>query len=250
MRVSLVIAILAASTQFNLPAQTEPAFTAVSIKPNPDPLNYSDTRQITAGRMHFVHVPLKTLILDAFGIKAYQLFSSASLTTGRWDVEATMPADSSPEQVALMLRTMLKERFGLQTHFEKKPIPVYALTSVAGNKLQPTTDPSGHLTLDGGTSSSSTFKIHGRGPMTGLASLLGEHFDHPVLDRTGLEGRYQIDIEYSRDVNLQNGAGQDDLSAPSLFTVLKDKLGLKLELRKEDIDCVVVDQVAMTPSPN
>ena len=86
--------------------------------------------------------------------------------------------------------------------------------------------------------------------MTGLANLLSEHFDHPVFDRTGLEGRYQIDIEYSRDVNLENGAGQDYLSAPSLFTVLKDKLGLKLELRKEDIDCVVVDQVATTPSPN
>jgi uncharacterized protein (TIGR03435 family) len=86
--------------------------------------------------------------------------------------------------------------------------------------------------------------------MTGLANLLGQQVDHPVLDRTGLEGRYEISIEYSRDVSLQNGAGQDDLSAPSLFTVLKDKLGLKLELRKEDYDCVVVNQVAMTPSAN
>jgi len=250
MRVFLLIGLLAASAQFDLPAQTEPAFTAVSIKPNPDPPNTSSVHQISAGRVHFVHVALKTLILDAFGIKDYQLFSSANLTTGRWDVEATMPADSSPEQVASMMRTMLKERFGLQTHFEKRAIPVYLLTSVDGNKLQPTTDTSGRLVLDGGSSSSSTFKIHGRGPMTGLASLLSEHFDHSVLDRTGLEGRYQIDIEYSRDVSLQGGAGQDDLSAPSLFTVLKDKLGLKLELRKEDMDCVVVDQVATTPSPN
>jgi uncharacterized protein (TIGR03435 family) len=248
MRVFLFIGLLAASAQFNLPAQTEPAFTAVSIRPNTDPPNYSMTHEITAGRVHFVHVAVQTLILDAYGIKDYQLFSAANLLAGQWDVEATMPSDSTPEQVTSMFRTLLKERFGLQEHSEKRAISVYALISVAGNKLQPTTDPSGRLVWETGTPS--TFKIDGRGDMTGLANLLGRQVGHPVFDRTGLEGRYQIDLEYSRDVDLQNGAGKDDLSAPSLFTVLKDRLGLKLELGKEDIDCVVVDQVARTPYPN
>jgi len=228
----------------------EATFTAVSIKPNPIPPNYSGTHEITAGRVHFVHVALGRLILDAFRIKDYQLFSSASLTTGRWDVEATMPPDSTPEQVASMFRTMLKERFGLQVHSEKRAISVYALISVAGSKLQPTTDPSGSLVMDSGTRAATTFKIYGRGPMSGLAVLLGEQVGRPVFDRTGLDGRYQINIEYSRDVTAENAAGQADLSAPSLFTVLKEKLGLKLEPRKEEIDCVVVDKVALTPTPN
>ena len=248
MRVFLAVGLLAASAQFDLPAQTEPTFTAVSIKPNTDPPNYSGTHLITAGRVHFVHVALQTLILDAFRIKDYQLFLSASLPTGRWDVEATMPTDSSPEQVASMFRTMLKERFGLQTHFEKKAIPVYVLTSIAGNKLQPATDPPGRLSLGDGTTS--TFQIRGQGNMTALAYLLGEQVGRPVLDRTGLEGAYQINIEYSRDISLQNGAGQDESSAPSLFSVLKEKLGLKLELRKEDVDCVVVDGAALAATPN
>lgn len=248
MRVFLVIALLFACTQLDLSSQTAPAFTAVSIKPNTDPPNYSMTHQITAGRVHYVHVAVQTLILDAYGIKDYQLFSGTNLLAGSWDVEATMPPDSTPDQVAWMFRTLLKDRFGLQEHSEKRAISVYALTSVAGNKLQPTTDASGQLAWTTGTAS--TFRIYGRGPMTGLANLLGRQVGHPVFDRTGLEGRYQIDIEYSRDINLQNGAGQDDLSAPSLFTVLKDKLGLKLELRKEDIDCVVVDRIAMAPSSN
>ncbi len=229
----------------NAPAAT---FTAVSIKRNTDPPNYSMTHQITAGRVHFIHVALQRLILDAFGIQDYQLFSPASLTTGRWDVEATMPSDSSPEQVASMFRTLLKERFGLEEHSEKRAISVYALISVAGNKLQATTDPSGRLA--GYLGSPSTIRISGRGPMAGLAGMLGRQLGRPVFDRTGLEGRYQIDIEYSRDITGQNAAGQDDLSAPSLFTVLKEKLGLKLELRKEDIDCVVVDKVSLTPTPN
>jgi len=86
--------------------------------------------------------------------------------------------------------------------------------------------------------------------MSELANLLGRQVGRPVFDRTGLEGRYQIDIEYSRDVTGENAAGQDDLSAPSLYTVLKERLGLKLELRKEEIDCVVVDKVSLTPTPN
>ena len=238
---------------FNAPAiraQNAPAatFTAVSIKPSTDPPNYSMTHQVTAGRVHFVHVALKTLILDAYGIKDYQLFSRANLLAGRWDVEATMPSDSSPEQVASMFRTLLKERFGLQEHSEKRAISVYALINVAGNKLQPTTNPSGQLAGYLGTPT--TLKISGRGPMSGLDNLLGRQVGHPVFDRTGLEGRYQIDIEYSRDITGENAAGQGDLSAPSLFTVLKEKLGLKLEPRKEEIDCVVVDKVALTPTPN
>lgn len=247
MRVLLVIGILAASVRFNLPAQTEPTFIAVSIKPNADPPNYSETRQLTTGRVHFIHVGLQTLILDAFRIRDYQLFFADGLKTGMWDVEATMPPDSSPEQVASMLRMMLKERFGLQTHFEKRAIPVYILTSVDGNKLRPATDPPGRLALDG---TSTTFRIYGRGPMSGLANLLGRQVGHPVLDRTGLEGIYQISLEYSRDVAMENSDGQDALSAPSLFTALRDKLGLKLELRKEDTDCLVVDKVALTATPN
>jgi len=247
MRVLLLIAGLAASAQFNLPAQTEPAFTAVSIKPNTDPPNYSMTHQITAGRVHFVGVAIQTLVLDAFRIQDYQLFSQTNLLRGRWDVEATMPTDSSPEQVASMFRTLLKDRFRLQEHSEKRAIPVYALTSVPGNKLQPTMDPSGRLVLTSGTPS--TFRIYGRGPMSGLANLLGRQVGRPVLDQTGLEGRYEIGLEYSRDVNLENAAGADS-SDPSLFTVLKEKLGLKLESKKEDIDCVVVDSVTLTPTPN
>jgi uncharacterized protein (TIGR03435 family) len=226
----------------------EATFTAVSIKPSTDPPKYSMTHQVTAGRVHFVNVALQTLILDAYGIKDYQLFSGANLLAGSWNVEATMPSDSSPEQVASMFRTLLNERFGLQEHSEKRVISVYALISLAGNKLQPTTDPSGRLFWTSGTAS--TFRIGGRGPMSELANLLGRQVGRPVFDRTGLEGRYQIDIEYSRDVTGENAAGQDDLSAPSLYTVLKERLGLKLELRKEEIDCVVVDKVSLTPTPN
>ncbi len=230
-----------------LPAQQQSAFISVSIKPNSDPPNVSGTHQITPGRVHFVHVALKRLLTDAFRIQDYQLISSASLTTGRWDVEATMPSDSSPEQVPAMLRTMLTERFGLQTHAESRPQSVYVLTSVTPGRLQPTSDQSGRLSLEG---TATTFKINGRGDMAGLVSLLRENFDLPVLDATGLDRRYQISIEYSRDVAMESAAGSADVAAPSLFTVLKDQLGLRLERKKEPIECVVVDHVSLTASPN
>jgi uncharacterized protein (TIGR03435 family) len=248
MRTLAAIAILAASS---LHAQPGPAFTVVSVKLNPDPPNISGIHQITQGDIHFVHVALQRLILDAFRIQDYQVASTTSLTKGRWDVEATMPADSSPDQIAAMMRTMLEDRFGLQAHTEKRPIPVYVLTSVDASKLKPTTDPSGRLSAGGGTTSATQIEIGGRGTMSGLASLLNNiRIGRPVLDKTGLSGRYQIDIVYSPNIDLQNGAGQDDLSAPSIFTALKDKLGLKLEPRNEEFDCLVVDRVNQTATPN
>jgi hypothetical protein len=134
-RVFLVIAVLATLVRFDLPAQTAPTFTVVSIKANPYPPNYSGTHQITPGRVHFVHVALKRLILDAFRVKDYQLFSTASLTAGRWDVDATMPPESAPEQVASM--------------------------------LQRATATPGRLSLGSG-GASSTFRIHGQGDIASL----------------------------------------------------------------------------------
>jgi uncharacterized protein (TIGR03435 family) len=117
----------------------------VSVKPNPDPPNFSGIHEITPGRIHFVHVGLYQLMLDAFQIKNYQLIAPDRLPNGSWDIEATMPVDSSPEQIAAMTRAMLADRFGLQAHFEKRSLPVYALISLERNKLIPTTDPSGQL---------------------------------------------------------------------------------------------------------
>jgi uncharacterized protein (TIGR03435 family) len=86
--------------------------------------------------------------------------------------------------------------------------------------------------------------LHGRGTISGLASMLGhlEIIGRPVLDRTGLDGRYQIDDTYF--------SLTDDIAFPSIFTVLKDKLGLKLESRNEDFDCVIVDHVNAAATPN
>ncbi len=240
MRTLAAIAILMASS---LHAQPGPAFTVVSVKLNPDPPNISGIHEITPGHIHFVHVALQRLILDAFRIQNYQIVSTTSLTKGRWDVEATMPPDSSPDQIALMMRAMLQDRFGLQTHIEKRPIPVYVLTSVEPNKLTPTTETSGHLSIGGRGNGSPATHLMGRGTVSDLASLLNNaQIDRPVVDKTGLQVRYRIDdIEYSPT---------DDISFPSIFTALKDKLGLKLEPRNEEFDCLVVDRVNQTATPN
>ncbi len=243
MRTLIAIAIVAASAQVALP-QTGPVFTVLSIKPNPDPPNFSQTHQITPGHIHFVHVGLYQLILDAFQIKDYQVIAPDRVPNGSWDIEATMPVDSSAEQIAAMTRAMLEDRFSLHAHIEKRPIPVYVLTTVAPNKLTPTTDPSGQMSIGGTGNGSSGALLRGRGDMSGLASMLShlQIIGRPVLDRTDLNGRYQIDDTYF--------SLTDDIAFPSIFTVLKDKLGLKLEPRNQDFDCVIVDHVNQTATPN
>jgi len=240
MRTVVALAIVAASS---LHAQTSSAFTVVSVKPNPDPPNFSQTHEIKPGRIHFVHVGLYQLILDAFQIKDFQLIEPGRLPDASWDIEATMPADSSPEQIAAMTRAMLEDRFSLRAHVEKRPIPVYILTVVVANKLTPTTDTTGRMSIGAGNGSAGAL-LRGRGTMSGLASMLShlQMIGRPVLDRTGLDGRYQIDDTYF--------SLNDDIAFPSIFTVLKDKLGLRLEPRNEDFDCVIVDHVNAAATPN
>lgn len=72
-----------------------------------------------------------------------------------------------------------------------------------------------------------------------VTSLIGE----PVADRTGIQGRYDVSVEYAPDDAV-------DSNLPSLFTSLKETLGLRLTSRKVPVDMLVIDSVDETPTPN
>jgi uncharacterized protein (TIGR03435 family) len=80
-------------------------------------------------------------------------------------------------------------------------------------------------------------------PVGAIAVPIQPVVGRPVLDRTGLSGRWDIELQFACSAGLQ--AAQDQPNAPaSVFTALQEQLGLKLEPRKERIEVLVIDSVA------
>jgi uncharacterized protein (TIGR03435 family) len=155
----------------------------------------------------------------------------------------------------LALQPLLVARFNLQFHHETRERPTYVLVVAKnGPKLHKAqsgeTHPSGisspDVTGGSGESTVTPGEIVLKGSsLSLLANLLSSQgLSHPVVDKTGLTDMYDITLRWSPD-----DIGSSDASLPSLFTALKEQLGLKLEYNKNPIDVIVIDHIER-PSAN
>jgi uncharacterized protein (TIGR03435 family) len=180
----------------------------------------------------------------------------------RYDVEAKVEYEDVPKWKALSLtqksfalQPFLVKRFNLQFHHETRERPTYSLVVAKnGPKLHKAqhveTNPSATSSPDGTGDRDQSTVTPGNIVLKGsslsvLANLLSSQgLSHPVVDKTGLTDLYDITLRWSpADV------GSSDASLPSLFTALREQLGLKLEYDKNPIDVVVIDHIEK-PSAN
>lgn len=187
------------------------------------------------------------------------------VTTMQVNITATMaPGETmTPEQLPVAVRALLADRFTLTAHTELRPFPAFALVIARndgrlGPKLNPSTrecfppprdmpaPPAGRAggpRCFGGTFRSGTIAAPNL-TMDALARHLTQigGVDRLVVDRTGLTGKYEIDLHWSADPTQPS----DD---PTLVTAIQEQLGLKLEPRNEQLPAVVIDHIE-PPSPN
>jgi hypothetical protein len=241
-RVGIILGILATCALPQSPPPNPPAFEVVSVKPHEVPEGRVEFRlRISPGppvpiptgnRFTERAATMQDLIMDAYG------------------VEAKARGDEAPtsEQLRLMLQNMLADRFQLKLHREMRPLPVYALV-VAGNGPQVR-----EITKEAFDAQPRYGRMPARWPertqttMTMFVNSLARQVDRPVLDRTGLTGYYELatpewmqpDWDRRSDPVAAQGAVMSELEA---------KVGLKLESRKDPVEVLVIDHVAM-PSPN
>ena len=187
------------------------------------------------------NVTLKSLIAEAYQVPPHQVTGGPSwLDSNEYDVEAKAGGPTTKEQLLLMLRALLADRFRLSLHSETKELPVYELvTDKNGSKIHAAKDGrsmrqlanliSIQLTIPAASDDPSKPSIAG-GPLV------------PALDKTGLEGTYDIKV----DLKLEPGA--DSFTLWQRF--LQDRLGLKLESRREKMEVLVVDSTERTPTSN
>jgi len=240
------IAILIVTTVATALAQGRAtSFEVVSVKENTSGSAVSSISGPRPGRFTIVNMPLRFIVLEAFGLLDHQLNGGPGwISTTSFDISATFPPGSVPERDwRLMLQAALIDRFGLMVHREMREVPTYDLVLARrdkspGPKLVPTTgrcEKPEACTLVV-SRRSLTARRQALATITpALQSLTGR----PVVDRTGLTGTFDIDLTWS--------ATGDD--GASIFTALQEQLGLKLEPSKGQADVVVIDTVR-PPTPD
>jgi len=234
--------------------QTRPSFEVASIKRNQS-LDGGSWQIQPGGRLRAINAPVFWLIMNAYGEFQRTLLESQVVGAPDWlwaehyDVVAKTTEDvaqmSQPEQfktIPKLLQSLLEDRFKLQAHRETRRLPIYVLTFARKDRaLGPKLTRS---SLDCTKEKESTkcgfngtrgHMIGGALQMLTLANVLQSLSERVVVDKTGLEGLFDVDLEYSPD--------QTATDKPSIFAAVQEQLGLKLEADNGPVDVVVIDHI-------
>lgn len=265
-----------------------PEFEVASIRPSTAPAGGTGRAgvQIDGSQVRCVFFSLRDYISMAYQMRIYQITGPDWLPSERFDVAAKIPAESPRDKIPAMLQALLAERFQMKAHRDKKEFSVYALVQGRNPlKLKETAeeDPAGAqepiqvvgggsangVGVDFGKGSSVSFgnnKLEGKKiTMASFVETLWRFMDRPVVDETGLKGRYDFSMEVTPEdyqamlIHAAVNAGVvlppqalrvlDTPNGDSLVRGL-DVLGLKLESKKAMLDVLVVDRVSRTPTEN
>jgi uncharacterized protein (TIGR03435 family) len=235
-----------------------PAFEVASIHRN----NSSQPGQTISQRGNtFVaqNVTVRELLMTAFRVQADQLSGGPGwIDSERYDVSGRPATDAPWEQQLLMVQRLLADRFQLSIRREMRQAPAYALV-VSKNepKLKaaaPCTNSAAGSRCGGFTTRPGSFV--GRSvSIAQVATLLTGRSGRPVVNRTSIEGVYDVELTWTPDPSqLPRGPAPDDAppfdpSGPSLFTALDEQLGLKLEPTTAPKEHLVIDRIER-PTPN
>jgi uncharacterized protein (TIGR03435 family) len=269
---TLVFTVLAANSVYGQVVLAR--FEVASIKPSP--VNVRGAFQtapelLPGGVIRATRMPLFLLINAAYGLSWKQLVWEQDVANERFDIDARaganlLPADGSEPNanqakvLREMLQTLLAERFKLKIHTEKRDRDIYALVVAPnGHRLKPTAKPacSAASSCRGGGGPADGLRFD-NAPLSRLVDALNAFLERPVVDRTGLTGRYDIEIppwspSYTPPPQPpapgQLPEPQANPNDASIFTVLIEALGLKLESTRGPIDMFIVDHIER-PTPD
>jgi uncharacterized protein (TIGR03435 family) len=224
-----------------------PAFEVASVKPAPPRVpgaNFSSSMNVSPGRLTCTNVTLKKLIARAYSLKDYQVVGPEWINEDLYAIVASMPVDTTGDDLLEMVQGLITERFQMVTHREMKDMPVYELVvGKNGSKLKP-------VEYGRGSTSLSPGKLVAQAvPLRNLTEQLSRLLNRPVLDKTGMAGAFDFALEFAPEGRGADEAGDLPVS-PSLFTAVQEQLGLKLESRKAPVEILVVDKAERVPVGN
>lgn len=230
-----------------------PAFEVASVKPSARTRGPDYNNRFTFNPAGFTgrNTTLKGLAAEAYHLQLEQVVGPKWIAENEYDIDAKAGAAATRDQLALMLRALLADRFKLVQHRETRQMLAYELVVDKGG-------PKIHAFQEGDTPSNGPgFRYHG--DMRDFADLLAVQLSiaisddpsrpgvavgraAPVLDKTGLAGIY----DFPADLDLSLGADMFNLWQP----VLREQLGLRLDSRRGPVEVLVVDAAEKVPTAN
>jgi len=276
-----------------LPPSPPPEFEAATIKPTSPEQTGANARIQPTGMVNVVGLPLRQLIQLAWDLQSDELLDAPKWTaTARFDLVArafasTTNTEQPPIEIDTlrqMLRTFLTERFEIKTHVETRDVSGYVLSAPKPRLTK--ADPASRTRCIEGPAPN-TADPRNRTPILSrlitcqnmtmaqfaerLMPWAGGYVQIPVLDKTGLEGGYDLTINFSAIGIFQGGAGRggdagpagapggagggalsasDPNGAISLPEAIDKQLGLKLEMQKRPVPVLVIDSISEKPVDN
>lgn len=243
-----------------MPADADPSFEVATIKPNDT--DGSSLQALTFRGRNFITVnsSLADLIMFAYSVQSKQILGAPDwIDKDRYDINATPDQEGTPsaDQVRLMIRKLLADRFQLKFHQDKRELSAFVLTvGKDGSKLKQA-QPNGNLHGIGvQPARSGAMMFANNAPISAFTSFLQSLvLGRPVVDQTGLTGRYDLTVTFTPDNSLFNGhspvpePAEGVEAAPNLFDAIQQQLGLKLTAEKTQVDVLAIDHVEK-PSAN
>jgi uncharacterized protein (TIGR03435 family) len=244
-------------------------FEVASIKENVSGSDNASVRAQPGGRVSVSNNSLRSIIRNAYRVQNYQIVGGPDwINTVRWDITAKAPEDAPPQQLLLMLRALLADRFKLVIRNETREMPIYALSIArADGRLGPqlrssNTDCAAIFAAakakgeappptTNGRPTCGTRTTRGNMMTTGVAMSdfarnLAPFAGRPVVDKTGLSGVFDLDLTWTPEQGPAGPEGTQSQTAPSidgvsLFTAVQEQLGLKLDAQRGPVDVVVIE---------
>jgi uncharacterized protein (TIGR03435 family) len=230
----------------------QPGFEVASIRAGQVPAGRGqglgrERIQLSPDTLTLRNESLRTCIRWAYDVSEYQVSGPDWLASTRFDIVAKSAGPATNAQMRQMLQTLLAERFKLVLHRQTKETSVYVLAvGRNGPKFRPS-ETEGETAVEPNAGRQSVAVQ--RAPVAQLIDILSNILRAPVLDETGLEGRYDITVNVAKYIAER---GPDGLLDPVslIMTGLQEELGLKLESRKTPLEILIVDRMEKVPSEN
>jgi uncharacterized protein (TIGR03435 family) len=292
-----VLVLFACGAARSQPANQTLTFEVASVKPSPprktgEPMGRVGCYRAPGSKNRFLctRASLSLIVQYAYDLEPYELRPPVSTDNSEFNIEAIVPSGATAEQIPLMLKNLLTERFKLAFHRETAEVKGYALVVArSGLKIKessnaptsgaakpatgPVKDPDGFVYIPGLRNYVAMSRANGLTRWVAndvgldseirntprLTQLLYSVIHQPVIDATGLKGKYDFTLTFNADI-METGAAptateggglpQPSDIGPTIFKAAEEQLGLKLEPRKIAVNLLVIDHAEKTPGEN